>query len=220
MNSHVVNHHRFFGDPQKDPDYDHYIKSGLFKNESKAYFIFKNLLLPFFGTKTISFIIYLVKNRLYNNKIKNKAELYIIVFFWLSILSLFYWLGLLFYLMLFWFIPLFFIFPIIGWFIEMAEHYPIIAISTKELNMTWNRFSHPIERFFLSIHNENYHLTHHIRPDIPYWNIEKAHNVMMKDSEYKNINSQMGGVFFSSNEAPSLWQRIFKDSFSKDVIRL
>ena len=135
------------------------------------------------------------------------------MFFWLFILFVFYLSNALLYLFLFWLMPLFFVFPIISWFIEMAEHYPIIATSNRELNMSWNRFSHPIESFFLSIHNENYHLTHHIRPDIPYWNIQKAHQLMLTDPEYHDINSEMGGVFFSSNKALSLWKKIYIDYF-------
>lgn len=101
-------------------------------------------------------------------------------------------------------------FPLIGWFIELAEHYPIIK-NENDLDKSWNRFSSKIELFFTGMHNENYHLTHHLMPDIPYYNIDKVHDIMMEDKEYKKRNEIMGGIFLSSNNNLSFWQRLYNE---------
>jgi fatty acid desaturase len=191
--SHVILHHNFLGNAQKDPDYQYYLESGLFKNQDKKSFILKHLILPFALSKTPSFIIYLFKNRLGN--IRDKEFIHIMLL-WTAILLSCYHLGLLDVVLMYWFVPLVTTFPLISAFIEMGEHYPIIE-NRIPLEQTWNRFSSRFELFLTGMHNENYHLTHHLMPNIPYWNIVKAHDVLMKDSSYKAVNDKMGGILFS-----------------------
>jgi fatty acid desaturase len=107
------------------------------------------------------------------------------------------------YLIILWIIPLFTIFPIIGWFVELSEHYPLVDENKVDLYMTRNRFSHYTEAFIFSIHCENFHLVHHLHPGIPFWNLQKAHRILLKDEQYKNVNMKMGGLFFSSNNQQS-----------------
>ncbi len=104
----------------------------------------------------------------------------------------------------------------ISWYIELSEHYPIIT-NDGEMHKTWNRFANPVERYFTGMHNESFHLTHHLRPDIPYWNIKKAHKVMLLDQGYYKANSQMGGIFTSSTKSPSLVKKMFDDYDNKEI---
>ena len=73
------------------------------------------------------------------------------------------------------------------------------------LHSTRNRFSHPIEAALFSMHNENFHLVHHLRPDIPFWNVARAHRVMMRCPAYAQVNARFGGIFVSSNGQPALF---------------
>jgi len=91
----------------------------------------------------------------------------------------------------------------------MAEHFPI-ADNEKEIEKSWNRFGNKFELFFTGMHNENYHLTHHLMPNIPFWNLPKAHKIMLNNEEYKKLNENMGGIFSSANSSLSLWEKIFK----------
>ena len=70
--------------------------------------------------------------------------------------------------------------------------------------MSRNRFSHWIERFLCNTHNEHYHLIHHLYPTIPFWNLPKAHRILLEDPEYARLNSKKGGIFVSKNKNPSL----------------
>jgi fatty acid desaturase len=71
--------------------------------------------------------------------------------------------------------------------------------------MSRNRNSHFIERFLTGMHNENYHLIHHLFPSIPFWNIPKAHEILMQDPNYAQHHRQGGGIFWSNNDAPSIF---------------
>jgi len=214
VKSHVILHHNYLGNEDKDPDYQHYLASGLFVCQSKFSFFIKHLIFPFLLSKTPLFISYLVRNRL--GTVKDK-EVKFIILYWLAIFSIFATTETLDILFLYWIIPLITSFPLIGWFIEMAEHYPIIT-NKSDLYKSWNRFSSKLELFLTGMHNENYHLTHHLMPDIPYYNIKKAHEIMLWDSSYKEINEKMGGIFLSANDNPSLWLKIYSDYNCKEDI--
>lgn len=58
-----------------------------------------------------------------------------------------YFVGYKFYL-LYWLFPYFTVFQMITWFIELAEHYPVIAYAKSNIEISRNRFSHFIEHFF------------------------------------------------------------------------
>ncbi len=208
INSHVVHHHNYIGNDEKDPDLKFYNYFGLYEDLDKKAFIRKHLLKPMlFGNVLI------YAKALFNDRVgyvkEGSKEAIIMMTYWTVIIGVFAWQGWLFYLILLWFVPFFIIFPWQGWFIGISEHFLLIK-NPNEIDKSWNRFSHPLEAFFSSIHNENYHLTHHLRPDIPYWNLKKAHQIMMDDEKYKDLNIDMGGIFLSSNKNPTFWNRIHK----------
>ncbi|MFD3596434.1 fatty acid desaturase [Nocardia sp. NPDC058640] len=42
------------------------------------------------------------------------------------------------------------------------------------------------------MHNEGYHLDHHLSPMIPYWNLPKAHEARLRDKLYANVIDDTG----------------------------
>jgi fatty acid desaturase len=209
--SHCKGHHPHLGDKEKDPDYVYHIEAGLYQIKNKKHFLFKYVLKPLFLLNIISYSYYVFKHRMLQFK-KYPKQYIALTIYWVIILSSIIYLGFFFEFLLFWIIPYITSFMVIGWFIEMAEHYPLVDKYNNSLYMTRNRFSHWLEAFFLSIHAENYHLTHHLEFSIPYWNVLKAHKIMMKDPKYRNANEQMGGVFISSNKNPSLIKDLLKNN--------
>ncbi|EBB1607073.1 phosphoesterase, partial [Salmonella enterica] len=208
--SHVILHHNYLGKKNKDSDYDYYIESKLFEETTKRNFIKKHLILPLFLSKTPSFVKYLLKNRLGDFK---DPEFKKVVMLWIAISAAFIYINEFHLLILYLFIPLVTTFPMVGWFIEMAEHFPIIE-NVDDIDKTWNRFSSKFELMFTGMHSENLHLTHHLMPNIPFWNLRKAHNIMMKNPIYKSRNDEMGGTFISSRGRKSLWTKIITNYFS------
>lgn len=87
----------------------------------------------------------------------------------------------------------------------MSEHYPLMNNSIN-LYKTRNRHSHWLEKFLTGMHNESYHLVHHLNPAIPFWNVPKAHQIYLQDKNYDQFDRQAGGIFISANNTPSLIQ--------------
>lgn len=105
-------------------------------------------------------------------------------------------------------IPYLTAFQIVTWFIELAEHFPMVRHAPDDLHATRNRFSHPVEAFFTSVHGEHFHLIHHLFPGIPFHRLAQAHRILLEDPAYAEVNASFGGIFLSANGVPSMWRRI------------
>lgn len=204
--SHVINHHTRLGSPEFDPDLRHYIESGVFDPQTKKQFFFDHLLSPLLCVRIFSTVRYLLRNRLLNSTHKGEfARMMLVLAIFIGFGS--FLVGWEFFF-LYWLIPYLTTFQIITWFIELAEHYPLVRDAKNDLHATRNRFSHPIEAFFTAMHSENFHLIHHLFPGVPFWNLKKAHQVLLADPEYARINAGFGGIFLSGNYVESKWEKL------------
>jgi fatty acid desaturase len=207
--SHVLEHHPFLGDERRDPDTLNYLNRRLFERSHNS-FIQKQFLLVFSPCAIFINVTHLINDRLicYNYsalKFHQKIEYCAFILFIILILmgvvltgyqSSFIW---------FWVIPYIVTFQAINWIIELAEHFPLTRIFENDLNTTRNRMGGKIENFFTGIHGENWHLVHHLYPDVPFWLLSKAHNVMMRDLHYEQANANSGGLFVKGpNGQPSI----------------
>lgn len=205
--SHVKQHHPKLGS-EIDPDYLYYKESKIFEKHSKLAFFYHFLISHFLFLKTLSSLKYLIYNRLLKT---NFFELLKIIVMHLTLaLTLSYCIGWYAYF-LYWLLPYITTFQMITWFIELAEHYPMIASAEQNIMASRNRFSHPIEHFFTGMHSENYHLIHHLFPAIPFWNLKKAHKILLQDKDYSEINSTFGGIFLSNRGYSSMWINLWKN---------
>lgn len=179
--SHIHYHHVYTGHSEKDPDYKFHIKCGLYdENQSDTEFFWKNLILTLSGYRTVSYISYVIRDRIkipLSNKENKKwnKELFYFPGYWLLIISALLYYDLFSYFFLFWIVPLFTFTVTIGWLIELAEHYPLPESEDEALLLTRNRKGVFCENFFFARHYDNYHLIHHLHPGIPHWNMKKAH---------------------------------------------
>ncbi|MEK7991601.1 MAG: guanitoxin biosynthesis L-arginine gamma (S) hydroxylase [Thiotrichaceae bacterium] len=199
--SHVHEHHAHFGDPERDPDYKYALSEGLYEKNTISNFRKKYIFSPLLLTKVPSYLQSLLIRRLFEEK--KRSELFMMLLFWGVILAASVYAGVSGYLLLFWIVPYLTTFQIIGWFIELSEHYPLMGNNTN-LYMSRNRHSHPVEQFFTGMHNENYHLIHHLFPTIPFWNLPKAHQILMRDESYAKHDKETGGIIWSDNTNPSI----------------
>lgn len=184
--THVFQHHPFLGDPNSDPDVQVLIEQGLYEeNITQLEKIMYLLKIPSVSS-TILYIKYLIKNRIYSN-IENRFEFYTRISFLAGVLAALYYLDFLSIFVRYWLVPLLTTANWLGAFIELSEHYPLLMRKgkvTKDIYMSRNRLTTPLENFFIGIHQENFHLVHHLFPRIPAWNFFKAHAILMKDSAY------------------------------------
>ncbi|SRR5579883_492017 len=205
--SHVYYHHRYLGHPILDPDFYFHISEGLYNHENSIGFYKKNIIMPLFLVKVPKYLHALIQQRLLVKESQH-AETIFMCLYLLMITILFWLLNCQNIIVLFWIIPYLTTFQIIGWFIELSEHYPLVGNNDIDIYMTRNRQSHWLEGFFLSIHNENYHLDHHLNPSTPFWNLPQAHKIRLRDSNYAKLNQSTGGIFISANDFPSILKRL------------
>ena len=201
--SHCYEHHSHLGNPKLDPDFKFYLEEGLYDTQSPRNFFVKHIIKPLLLFKVPQYIIYLVKHRLFG-KGYDLYETIIMFAYLLTIVGASVWLGFWDKLILFWLVPYITVFQVLGYFIEVSEHYPLVGNNTIDLYMSRNRFSPWYEAFFTSMHGENFHLVHHLMPSIPFWNLAKAHKILLADPNYFRHNSRTSGIFFSSNGLPSI----------------
>ncbi|MEO6703552.1 MAG: fatty acid desaturase family protein [Jatrophihabitantaceae bacterium] len=207
--SHVLTHHPKLGSPDADPDLRFFIEQGAYRHGGRRSYVLRIVIVPLLGSQTWGYLKYLVRNRylilrgtagparidtpdLKRKRALDRAGFWL---FWASVVGLAYSGHFLLALLGFWFVPYLTSFQILGWYIELSEHTPLIRDSNIDLYMTRNRKSRGIERFLTAIHNDNYHLEHHLDPRTPFWLLGKAHQVRMRDPEYAAASDQFGGLF-------------------------
>lgn len=89
------------------------------------------------------------------------------------------------YFLLFWIVPYFSTFFMFQYIRSVAEHFGDLAYdhlltSTRSVKTNW------IERFFFAPHNVGYHLEHHLYPGVPFYNLPKLHQLLMKEENYNS----------------------------------
>jgi dihydrorhizobitoxine desaturase len=214
--SHVRDHHLFLGDPEKDDDYQYHIEEGLYNNMETRDFLKKYVISVIFLQRTPSLMMYLFKNRFLGAASqlhiqRTKMEFLGLLVFWLTSFSSSLYFNFQIFLFLYWIMPLLLVFPIINWFCELGEHYPLVATEKNDLYISRNRLGTRIERFFFGIHCDHMHAEHHLNPAIPFWNLHKSREIRLKDSDYFSWDQCCGGLFTKGiNGSPSVLEQILK----------
>lgn len=201
--SHVAMHHGYLGNVRYDPDLQFYLAAGLYDGLTPRQFVWRHVGATLLLLKIPAYLWYLVQHRVAALRLYPQ-ELLAMTLFWGCLIGVLWVGGVLPDLVLYWLVPDLTSFMIIGRFVEIAEHYPLLGTQPDVLSSTRNRFSHWLEGFFFSIHAENYHLVHHLRPDIPFWHVKQAHQVMLRDTTYRTRNATFGGIFLSANRQTAL----------------
>lgn len=206
-NSHIGFHHRFLGDPEKDPDYGFHVEVGIYDHRvSNRTFFVRNILFAVLGLRAPEYVTYVVRDRILfkssdvavSMPIRQDAERVLLLAQWGATLSLCTWQGWLLQLLLFWFLPMFTTAVAIGWLSELAEHYPLPESETRQVLMTRNRHGWAVERFLLGRHHDNYHLVHHLNTGVPFWNMKRAHQVLLQDPAYARWDGLWAGILTRS----------------------
>lgn len=186
--NHVL-HHKYVNTAQ-DPDWQRKLghPDWQFSN-SKKYLsrLFLRYLWGFGFVDNVKFAL-VMSNHWPAEKLKRAGQASIITgkFFYYSIvLGGLYYLGLGSTVVLYWFVPFFFIYPPFQKFRSIAEHFGLP--NNHELNETRNVTSGSIESFFFSPHDLNYHLLHHLFPTIPCYNLKKLNKKFLQNSMYQEL---------------------------------
>ncbi|WP_371408754.1 fatty acid desaturase family protein [Micromonospora zamorensis] len=205
--SHIGLHHRYLGDREKDPDYSFHVECGIYDpgGSNRAFFL-RNILLAALGLRTLEYVRYVVEDRLLFREdqiavsmpISLRAERWLLLGVWTVLLTPIVSGGYLLEFVLFWIVPLFTTAVAIGWLSELAEHFPLPESENRQILMTRNRHGWAIERFLLGRHNDNYHLVHHLNTGVPFWNMKKAHRILLGDPAYALWDGMWAGIMTRS----------------------
>lgn len=207
--SHVLTHHPKLGSPEADPDLRFFIEQGAYRQGARRGYVRRVVIVPLLGSQTWAYLRYLIRNRyrlikgehpvsrldlpgMRRKRMLDRAGFWL---FWAAITAAAvtgHWLPA---LLEFWVVPYLTSFQILGWYIELSEHTPLVKNSSVDLYMTRNRKSRGWEKFLTGIHNDHYHLEHHLDPRTPCWNLHKAHRARLADPNYAAASAQMGGLF-------------------------
>ena len=202
--SHVTYHHGHFGEASMDADYRYMIEKGVYATAPRHAYLWRMIVKPLLLGNVPSYVFYLVKARMFNlSRHQDRSEALALGVFWILLAAIAIAIGQGMNLLLFWVAPFLTSFQVIGWFIELAEHAPLME-NRLDLYMTRNRHSHWLEHFLTGMHSENFHLAHHLQPRVPFWRMHCLHRILQRDPDYRRWDSQCGGIFVSSNGAPSL----------------
>jgi fatty acid desaturase len=181
--SHVRDHHGSFGDVNADPDLRAHIAAGLYAPHTGAQFAWRYLIQPLLGRQTPRIIKELVSARLSGTREEVRRGVGVVLYV-AAIAAAFGLAGLFPEFVLYWLVPLLVVFPMVNWYVELLEHFPLVGSDDVDVRTTRHRALGPISRHLVGIHNEGYHLDHHLNARIPYWNLPKAHVLRLQDERF------------------------------------
>jgi fatty acid desaturase len=192
VRSHLAGHHGKQGDLHGDPDLSEQLRIGLYDTRSSREFWWRFLAAPLLGSRLPSYWRYLRRDRVEPaawRTVPLLITLAVIASVWLphggAVLRL---------ALASWLVAVAVVFPIIGWYVELSEHFPMAAFA-KSRSATRHRACGPLSRNFVGMVNERYHLLHHTEPRIPFWRLRDGHEYLMSsDEEYFIAVTAQGGA--------------------------
>ena len=102
---------------------------------------------------------------------------------------------------LLWWLPAFTYYSLIIRIRNIAEH--CVTSGSTDLDNTRTTLTNPIVRFLMAPHRVNYHLEHHLFMMCPWYNLPKAHKMMIQNG-YKDkmcIENSYRAVLFKAINA-------------------
>ena len=207
---HVVKHHVHLGDPERDPDQEDFRDFRLDQIEDRLDFLLRHLFKQCFLLGVPSYLKYLLTSRLIG-MLKDPRQRYPLLLTQAVLAALLTWIAGPWAYLLFWVLPYVTVSQLFAWLNLISEHYRLFERGTTVLDITRNRFPAWWERLFYGLHNENYHLTHHLFPGIPFWNLGKAHRVLLADASYRAANQTFGGMFSAPKGRVSVVVTLLED---------
>jgi len=114
--------------------------------------------------------------------------------FYLVVLGICIYTGTVEKLLLYWIVPLVTVFNTLNWLRSLGEHLGNLEYDhpyhyARSMKVSW------LEAFILSPHGINYHLEHHLYPHIPYYNLGKLHNMLIKQPVFSSKAHITHGIF-------------------------
>lgn len=113
--------------------------------------------------------------------------------------------GLIYYLNLgaaffaYWLVPFLVVLPIIERIRSISEHFGLSY--ANDFNQTRDILCTPAEAFMFGPHNIRYHLSHHLYPSVPQYNLPQLHERLMQDPEFAKTAHQNDSYFLFGSKS-------------------
>lgn len=202
--SHVKSHHGHFGHEEDDADYKYMRDMGVYDDCSQAKYTWNILIKPLLLFRLPSYLGFLIRDRLLSIQTEEgRREAIRLALFWAALLAAITYFGFAWEFVLYWVVPFLTAYQIIGWYIELSEHAPMMDVGL-DIHMSRNRNSHWLEWALTGLHGESYHLAHHLWARVPFWKMKQLNEILRQDDDYRKHDDRCGGIVLSSNDAPSV----------------
>ncbi|MFZ4712947.1 MAG: fatty acid desaturase [Bacteriovoracaceae bacterium] len=204
-----LTHHRYTSSEIDDPERPlfRYLGFNYAKMSKKEFFIM--LVKDLFGVTVIKYSIWMNKfifGLQKNGKLEKLTlrEIFVFVLFWTTWIFLFWKMHMLLLSLVLWFVPLVTTTITLIKLHAHGEHF--FPESDNEFERTYTHDFNIVTQFFIYPLNSDLHLEHHLYPTVPWYNLKKLQNRLMKDPEYKVGADKVtvDGYFFGT-------KTIFKD---------
>jgi fatty acid desaturase len=189
--NHVVDHHPFLADPERDPDYKALRDAGAYGGAASPAGIRRFLARMFLPSALVGNVRGLVRNKLLNPR-EARWERGFRLAYTALVIGLLVAAGWGPHFVAYWLVPMVTTTCWVSSVLELMEHYPFIEQREhKDLLLARNRDYHPLLNLLVGVHWEGYHLVHHLFPAVPSWRLREAHRILMKDEAYATVRHNM-----------------------------
>ena len=186
--SHLI-HHKYLGDPTRDPDIQRMHKLGLDHLPERPLWLL-------FGVPMTGYLTYEYLTTDFYEFWKSRSLRVTKTAYWVMVLLTVLYVHAFQDLLYYFFVPFLIILPVIRYWAEASEHLGLdltgdFGTSRTNLGFLQQWYTHP--------HNDGYHSVHHLHSQIPFYLLPQAHQRLMREStEFKGktvISHSMSEMF-------------------------
>lgn len=140
-----------------------------------------------------------------------KSSLAIKVGFWCVALATLFATHQMMFFLAYWVVPFYLVFPALQRLRSIAEHFGLTY--ADELNSSRDIASSWLESFLFAPHGVNWHLSHHLYPSVPFYNLKQLHQALLSDVTFAQTAKINSSYVFPG--AKSLWKDILNEEAPK-----
>ena len=178
---HVPHHSRL--NTLDDPDWTRKIADPAYQYPKSLQGFIKDVIIQFSGIGYIGLAKEMLKSKELNS-ISKRLKIARACFY-VSILAICFYTNTLDKLVLYWLVPIITMFNGLLWLRSLSEHYGNLGYD-HPYNYSRTTLVNGLEAFILSPHNINYHIEHHLYPNVPYYHLEKLHKLLMEQPTFSS----------------------------------